>query len=271
MRKYVIAALILLLIPTVVFAAWPTNSTRTKDWGNETLTDSDLEGQYDILHTYFQDSLNASSGHKHDATTNEGPKIAVLASTVAGTIDFSGDTTHNSVTSDGAIVAGGNVSISGNLSVDGALPIGVSRQVVYTQTGAVADGTTVMPFDDSIPQNDEGDEYMTLAITPTDANNILKIDVVFNFEADNIGVGAALFQDTTAGALAVAAAETSASNEVGNISFTYFMTAGTASSTTFKLRAGPSGATAVTMNGVTTSRIFGGVYASSITITEIEA
>jgi hypothetical protein len=39
-------------------------------------------------------------------------------------------------------------------------------QVVNTTTGAVATGTTVMPFDDTIPQSGEGDQYMSLAITP---------------------------------------------------------------------------------------------------------
>ena len=50
-------------------------------------------------------------------------------------------------------------------------------QVVNTQTGAVATGTTVMPIDDTIPQNTEGDQYMTLAITPTHASNKLLIEV----------------------------------------------------------------------------------------------
>ena len=53
-------------------------------------------------------------------------------------------------------------------------------QVVNTTTGAVATGTTTMPQDDTIPQNTEGDEYMTLAITPKDATNKLKIDVVWH-------------------------------------------------------------------------------------------
>ncbi|BCU95174.1 MAG: hypothetical protein CM15mV8_0180 [Caudoviricetes sp.] len=38
-------------------------------------------------------------------------------------------------------------------------------QQVHTQTGAVNTGTTIFPEDDSIPQNTEGDEYMTLSIT----------------------------------------------------------------------------------------------------------
>ena len=40
--------------------------------------------------------------------------------------------------------------------------IAKARQIVATQTGAVATGTTTFPEDDTIPQNTEGDEYMTL-------------------------------------------------------------------------------------------------------------
>ncbi len=46
-------------------------------------------------------------------------------------------------------------------------------QVVNTQDGAVATGTTVLPWDDTIPQNTEGDQYMSLSITPTNASNKL--------------------------------------------------------------------------------------------------
>ena len=56
--------------------AYPNDLSRTKNWGNEVLTDADLEGQLDLIITWLMASLDATSGHKHDATTNEGPKIA---------------------------------------------------------------------------------------------------------------------------------------------------------------------------------------------------
>jgi hypothetical protein len=57
--------------------AWPALLSRTKDWGTEILTDSDLEGQFDVIVNYVNDMMDASTGHKHDATTAEGPKILV--------------------------------------------------------------------------------------------------------------------------------------------------------------------------------------------------
>lgn len=55
--------------------AWPSASARTKNWGTELLLDSDQESQLDLLHTYFNDSLNASTGHGHTGGTADGPKI----------------------------------------------------------------------------------------------------------------------------------------------------------------------------------------------------
>lgn len=146
-------------------------------------------------------------------------------------------------------------------------------QVVNTQTGAVATGTTTIPMDDTIPQNAEGDEYMTLAITPTNAAHKLQIDVVINI-ANGTNARyqiAALFQDTTADALAAVSHFSATGGEIVNLKFTHYITAGTTSATTFKVRAGGHAAGTTTFNGHTAARKFGGVYASSITITEIRA
>lgn len=77
--------------------AFPSDSARTKNWGTETLTDSDLEGQLDLLHTYFKDALNASTGHNHDGTSNQGPKLTpanlVIASQAQGDILYASSAT----------------------------------------------------------------------------------------------------------------------------------------------------------------------------------
>lgn len=158
-----------------------------------------------------------------------------------------------------------------NAAGGGALT-GMAVQVVNTQTGAVATGTTQIPGDDTIPQNTEGDEYMTLAITPTNVNNKLLIEVIWNGShsgtSSNFIMG--LFQDTTANALAVSyAAKDSVASGSGNMSLRHYMTAGTISATTFKVRVGTNVAGTTTFNGTAGGRIFGGVIASSITITEI--
>ena len=54
-----------------------------------------------------------------------------------------------------------------------------------------------------------------------------------------------------------------------DIVFSHFMTAGTTSETTFKVRAGFNASGTTTFNGSGGARRLGGVFASSITITEI--
>jgi hypothetical protein len=75
-------------------------------------------------------------------------------------------------------------------------------QVKNTQTGAVATGTTTIPLDDTIPQNTEGTEFMTLAITPTSSTNKLKIEVVSSERSrvSNLWTIVGVFQDSTASA-----------------------------------------------------------------------
>ena len=143
-------------------------------------------------------------------------------------------------------------------------------QVVNVQSGAVATGTTAVPDDDTIPQKTEGDEYMTLAITPTSASNKLFIQVVVNGDCNGEKViTAALFQDTTAGALAGAqSTRDGATNDQHQTMFNHYMAAGTTSATTFKVRAGAASNT-FTFNGHTAGRLLGGVMSSSMTITEI--
>lgn len=143
-------------------------------------------------------------------------------------------------------------------------------QHVSTQTGASAVGSTVMPHDDTIPQNTEGDQYMTLAITPKGASNILEIEVVFHASSTAGGtMKAALFQDSTAGALAVGATAIPGANIPLPVVFRHRMTAGTTSATTFKVRAGNQNGSTTTFNGASSARLYGGVFASSITITEM--
>jgi hypothetical protein len=147
-------------------------------------------------------------------------------------------------------------------------------QVVNSQIGAVATGTTLLPFDDTIPQKTEGDEYMTLAITPKNASNILQIDVLCILSS-SAGAGqrlsAALFQDDASNALAASTVSHPAAGYMEIISFRHRMVAGTVIATTFKVRIGADDAGTTTFNGQTAGRIFGGVMASSITITEIAA
>jgi hypothetical protein len=139
-------------------------------------------------------------------------------------------------------------------------------QVVNYTTGALQSGTTVLPEDDTIPQITEGDEWFTLAITPKHADNKLLIQVVCNMGGDSaLDTALALFQDTTANALAVSFWTSYSNNRIFTIN--HFMTAGTTSATTFRVRGGSNAGT-TRLNGRGAARRYGGVASSGITITE---
>jgi hypothetical protein len=143
---------------------------------------------------------------------------------------------------------------------------GTIIQTKYTQSGALQTGTTAIPYDDTIPQNTEGTQFFTLSITPTSASNVLLIQAYINIYNTGNVVTLALFQDSTTNALAA----TSETNYYGQCTpLVYYMTAGTTSATTLKLRAGAGNGSTVTINGNTGARYMGGVMASSFIIQEI--
>ena len=175
----------------------------------------------------------------------------------------------------GEIIAGKRITLRYRLGSDDCEIINDEKivQVVNVQDGEVATGTTLFPFDDSIPQNTEGNEFLTLAITPKNVNNLLKIEVTTNLSFSTIttGLGVAVFQDATANAIAsVLTPKSATADAVALASFTHYMVAGTIASTTFKVRAGAAVAGTITFNGTAGARKHGGVMASSITITEIK-
>ena len=209
---------------------------------------------------------------------NFGSGVTAIAAEVTGSEVSSGEGKLEFKTTTGGTSAT-KMTIAANGTVTLATPLPASSggsviaQIVNTQTGAVATGTTAIPYDDTIPQNTEGNEYMTLAITPASATNKLKIDVVWLGSQSNslTYIIAALFQDTTASALAAGfSSKSRSSSDESGVLFTHHMTAGTTSETTFKIRAGAASGT-TTFNGHTTARKLGGVLASSITITEYTA
>jgi len=200
--------------------------------------------------------------------------LAKMASGTDGNLisyDSSGNPAYVSTGNSGDVLVSAGAGAPPTFS---ALTTGKVLQVVSTQTGASSTTTTIMPRDDTIPQNTEGFEVMTLAITPTSSSNKLLIEVLTftGFSADNNSC-VALFQDSTAGALASAntgyAVSTILPTQNGHIR--HYMTAGTTSETTFKVRCGSAASGTTTFNGGNGARTMGGTLCSSITITEISA
>jgi hypothetical protein len=162
---------------------------------------------------------------------------------------------------------------SGLPIVSPTVPVtGKIGQIVESATGAVATGTTTIPLDDTIPQNTEGDQYLSVSITPTSASSTLEIEAeLFLSNSASGSIFGALFQDSTANALTAAIGRV---DGAGNpymicLKLSWKMAAGTTSATTFKVRAGSSSAGTTTFNGFAGGRMFGGVLNSFIRVREI--
>lgn len=148
-----------------------------------------------------------------------------------------------------------------------ALP-GEPVQSNWSFDGAVATGSTQIPSDDTIPQNTEGDQYMSVSIGPVCHSNILEVEALAMLSLNGIAaMTAALFVDSTANALAAATAYQDTSTQTNMIALGYRTRAGTLN--TFKLRAGAGAAATTTFNGRSSARLYGGVANSFIRCREI--
>lgn len=130
--------------------------------------------------------------------------------------------------------------------------------------------TTAIPIDDTIPQNTEGEEIITVSITPTNASNRLRIevDVPTATGSGNIAACGAIFQDSTANAIAAGLFNPFTTGAHEQFFLSHEMAAGTTSATTFKFRVGSSGT--IYINGSTSARLFGGVSAVRMRVIEIK-
>lgn len=138
----------------------------------------------------------------------------------------------------------------------------------YTTNAAV---TTVIPNDDTLPQNTEGAQILTASITPKMTTN--RVRVRFSgFGSLSTGgyVTAALFLNSDADAAQVTTMFCSTANAIQQLTLEFEHVPGATSAQTYKLRIGPSVGTA-RMNGISSARYFGGAAAATLVIEEISA
>jgi ECM component-binding autotransporter adhesin len=171
-----------------------------------------------------------------------------------------------------ANIATNTANIATNTAAIAALPAaGTSVQTVYAELTTHTTGTTSMAGGaDTVPQNTDGTQLVTVSITPKATAN--KLNIFVSAPATNSGVvnmWCGVFQDSTASALFATPIGIPVAEVIVPIAFNYQMTAGTTSSTTFKVRIGNiAGASTWAVNGLTTARRLGG--SARVTITVIE-
>lgn len=152
--------------------AFPSDSARTKDWGTEVLTDADLEAQLDLLHNYFLACLNSSTGHSHDGTSNQGPKINITNLTVSSQ-------------------AQGDIIYASSSSAWARLGAGTSGQYLKTQ-GAGANPTWATLI--ATQAEMESASSTTVCASPGRTQyhpGVAKAWIIFDGTSGSIGTGAA--------------------------------------------------------------------------------
>lgn len=181
-----------------------------------------------------------------------------------GNVDNTSDATKNS-----AAVSLTNHDLS---STTNTFPLGSLVQVTTTTASSVTTGTTLLPFDNTIPQNTEGDQYMSITIVPKSTTNTLVIEVIAMVSNSAAGDwSGALFQNSTVNALAAGVVRGSLATEVNMLTFRHIMISGTTASTTFNFRAGSDVSGTTTFNGQAGVVLFGTAIKSSITIWEYKS
>lgn len=144
----------------------------------------------------------------------------------------------------------------------------VQEQV--SQSGALASGATTTPYDDTIPQITEGTQFMTQAITPRSAANLLEIEHIGNYAPsaqDTMTV--ALHQDAVANALAAIGDFAVSASGLQPVPLIHRRVAGSVSALTFRIRAGCAAASVIFNGYDAGTRRYGGVCASILRVKEI--
>lgn len=154
------------------------------------------------------------------------------------------------------------------------LDTGMTIQTVETDYSSATNATSVIPYDDTVPQITEGYEVMTQSITPkrSDSYLLVEADIYGSYQA--LGeFEAALFRDSTANAIAADSVTCAASGYLVNVRLKVKVAASSTAATTFRVRVGSAGSSNSAFNGYASggsvSRVYNTTPKSSIKVTEI--
>jgi hypothetical protein len=180
-----------------------------------------------------------------------------------------------SITTIGISVLNSLTSVSSSVGSFGILKSsGLIVQVVRDTEAGYLDNQTDLPCDNTIPQNTEGDEILSVTITPKNSTSILRItfDGIVGVSTAGL-VGAALFVDSTAAALNATSVRVPSTAGTTPIRLVHTVSAASTSARTYKIRLGPDASSPVSafLNGDNTGRLMGGVSVARLEVEEIFA
>lgn len=147
-------------------------------------------------------------------------------------------------------------------------------QSAFAGTGAVVSTTSIIPYDDTIPQITEGGEALSITFTPVSATSRIRIRAVLQLRASGVALArtAAIFIAGNPDALGVGASFSDYSTTNTGLSSTVAVadipSPGTTAQT-FSVRFGPHATGTMYLNANDSgARVYGGKYASTLEIEE---
>lgn len=148
---------------------------------------------------------------------------------------------------------------------------GKLAQIVSATLATVATGTTITPFDDTIPQITEGDQYLTLTMTPKNAAStlVVRLSGGVSHSVGGSRITVALHNDAVASAIAASVRYAFTATAVVDATLMQVIAPPNgAAATTFRVRIGGSVAGTTSVNGESGTRFLGGSAPLQLTIEE---
>lgn len=195
---------------------------------------------------------------------------AMIAGSLTTVLTWGAGVGVGSVTMPGA----GKLSVQSDIQLNGVSIVHGIAQVVRDTDATYSSITTDLPVDNSVPQITEGDEILSVAITPKAATSTLRIRFSASVGASSAGqVGAGLFVDATAAALNADGVRVNSAAGTAKLYIEHTVSAASTSARTYRIRVGPDagGPATAFVNGDNTGRLFGGVSLATLEVEEILA
>lgn len=210
------------------------------------------------------------------------PGAAITGGSVTGITDLAvADGGTGSSTAAGARTNLGSTAVGDSVftatsAAAGRTALGFTGAIIdraYAEYTANANLTTILPVDDTIPQDTEGTQILSVTLTPKSVTNRVRIRFRGEAVVDTAAVaaGAAIFSSASANALRSGYGAPYTNNAAVTLALEHEYVPGVTTALTFSVRAGPGSAAAMRFNGTTASRVMGGAMAATLVIEEIAA
>lgn len=153
------------------------------------------------------------------------------------------------------------------------MPAGVTIDRAIAEYTAATGLTTILPTDDTIPQNTEGNEILSASITPKKSTNRIRATFhgFLNVSPATANASAAMFRDDSANAINASSGATGNTGRPWQVSMQSEFVVGSTTPKTVTVRVGPSAAgTAYVNNATAGTRAFGGIARATLILEEIQ-